>query len=100
MPQPIHWYDDKSKSVSDGAVFVLAHGTNAEILMFIEAQQGKKGDAHWVAGFSRLGSAKLDVTFADKKFWSRPSSAGNPKRAYFYRMQVLTEEEQDVFSPN
>ena len=100
MPQPIHWYEDESKGVLDGAVFVLAHGTNAEILLFIEAQRKEGGDPRWVAGFSRLGSAKLDVTFADARFWSKPASGGNSKRAYFYRSEELTEEEQAVFRPN
>ena len=97
MRQPILWYADKAKGVLDAAAFVFAHGTNAEILMFIEAQTSDAGKTKWVAGFSRMGSAALNVTFAEKEFWSRPTYYGNPKRTYFYRLEQLTEDEQGAF---
>ena len=42
MPQPIISYEDED--VVDGSIFVLAHGTNAELLAIVEARRGYAGD--------------------------------------------------------
>jgi hypothetical protein len=39
LPRPIHQYEDASTGVLSGAVFVVANGTNAEILLFVEARE-------------------------------------------------------------
>lgn len=69
--QPVHRYADESQSVIDGAVFVLAHDTNPEILVQLEAH-GDVNDAHWKVSFSRLGSAELHVLLDGKEFWTAP----------------------------
>ena len=100
MPQPIHQYEDKDQGVLDGAVFVWAHGTNVEILMFIEARQGEGRGAHWVAGFSRLASASLDVGFNGKEFWSSAESpTASPTSPYYFRTQPVTADERALFVP-
>ena len=69
--QPVHRYSDESQSVIDGAVFVLAHDTNPEILVQLEAH-GDVNDAHWKVSFSRLGSAELHVLLDGKEFRTAP----------------------------
>jgi hypothetical protein len=99
MPQPIHQYEDDAKGVLDGAIFVLAQGTNVEILMTVEARQDKDGTRHWEAGFSRLASASLNVTYRGKPFWSGPSSMSvGSSNAYYFRMAQLTPDERSVFA--
>ena len=99
MPQPIHQYEDDANGVLDGAIFVLSHGTNVEILMTIEARQEKDGTRHWEAGFSRLASASLSVSYRDKAFWSAPSNMSvGASNSYYYRMARLTPDEQSVFA--
>ena len=97
LPEAIHWYEDGPKGVIDGGVFVLAYGRNAEVLIFVEAQSEEKGQPRWAVGFSRLGSAKFDVKFAEKEFWSAPANYGDAKGAYFFFMERLTERERAVF---
>jgi hypothetical protein len=100
MAQPILQYEDKDHGVLDGAVFVWAHGTNVEILMFIEARQDAGGAAHWVAGFSRLASASLDVDYNGKDFWSSAESpTASPTSPYYFRTQPVTPEERALFAP-
>ena len=82
-PQAIRWYHDEDNGILDGAVYAITHGTNAEILVFVEARAEESGP-RWVAGFARLGAAKLDVTFDEKPFWSGPSSTGGQTQSYFY----------------
>ena len=83
--QPVHRYADESQSVIDGAVFVLAHDTNPEILVQLEAH-GDNGDARWKVSFSRLGSAELHVLLDGKEFWTAPRTpnvVGEPTDPYW-----------------
>lgn len=105
LPRPIYEYKDPARGVLGGAVFVVANGTNAEILMFVEAREESDATpACWVAGFSRLATASLDVKYAKQDFWSSPSETEyNPNRpprdaaAYFSQGDVLDEEEREAF---
>jgi hypothetical protein len=105
LPRPIYEYEESDRGVLTGAVFVIANGTNAEILMLVEARE-KSGTtpAHWVAGFSRLATASLEVTYAKQDFWSSPQeSEYNPNRlprnaaAYFSQGDLLDEDEREAF---
>ena len=72
-------------SVVDAAVCVLAHGTNPEILVQLEAH-GDINDARWKVSFSRLGSAELHVLPDGKEFWSAPRTpnvVGEPSDPYW-----------------
>ena len=100
MPQPIHYYEEPAKRITDGAVFVWAHGTNVEILMYLEARIDEDSKPFWAAGFSRLAAAKLDVTFMKAEFWSSPASGGNRTHAYFFTGNDLTENERAAFDSN
>ena len=99
MPQPVYQYEDAERGVLNGAVFVWAHGTNVEILMFIEARQEEGSPPHWVAGFSRLAAASLDVTYQQQDFWSSPQKVGStPSDAYFSRGEPHTPDERAAFA--
>ncbi len=94
MPRPLHEYTDKQNDVLEGAMFAWAHGTNVEILMFLELQV-RAGKPAWVAGFSRLGSASLHVRFQDQEFWTAPTRNRPTKDdPYFYRMDSLNPQER------
>jgi hypothetical protein len=99
--RPILEYEDKELGVLDGAVFVWAHGTNVEILMFIEARQDADRGTHWVAGFSRLAAASLDVDYKGQDFWSSAQNLtagqGSP---YFFHTEPFTADEQSLFAPS
>ena len=75
LVQPVHRYHDESAKVLDGAVFVLAHGTNPEVLVQIEADTAEQ-PARWRYSFARLGSAELHVLFDGKEIWTQPRTPG------------------------
>jgi hypothetical protein len=100
MPQPILQYEDKEKGVIEGAVFVWAHGTNVEILMFLEIRQGEDGANHWTCGFGQLSGADLDVDYNGQDFWnSSQGAAASPNRTYSGRKDPLTAAEHEAFAP-
>lgn len=81
--QQVHRYADDSNNVIDGAVFVLAHGTNPEVILQIEAiADGEK--QRWKYSLARLGSAELHVEFNSKEVWSAPQTGtGTPLEPYW-----------------
>jgi hypothetical protein len=100
MPQPILQYEDQEQGVIEGAVFVWAHGTNVEILMFLEVRQGEDGAKHWVAGFGQLSGADLDVDYNGQDFWnSSQGAAASQNRTYSGRKDPLSGAEREAFAP-
>ena len=75
LVQPVHRYQDVSAKLTDGAVFVLAHGTNPEVLIQIEAHADQQ-PPRWKCSFARLGSAELHVLFDGKEVWTEPRTPG------------------------
>jgi hypothetical protein len=99
LPRPLYEYSDAKHGVLEGAVFAWTHGTNVEILMFLESRQRTGAPPSWAAGFSRLGSATLDVKFRDQEFWDSPTAnRPSPNDSYYYRMESLHAEERSLLA--
>jgi hypothetical protein len=65
IPQPIDRYVPSDKERADGAIFLLAFGTNPEAVLFVESD----GMA-WTYGFARLsGAAIMNVSLDDATIW-------------------------------
>ena len=99
MPHPLDVYEDDGEGVLDGAVFAWAHGTNVEILMFIESRKMDDGTPRWFAGFSRLSGASLEVTFENEVFWRGPRMPRpQPDDSYYFRIESLSTDERALLS--
>jgi hypothetical protein len=92
-------YTDKEKGVIEGTVFVWAHGTNVEILMFLEARQGENGAKNWVAGFRRVSGADLHVDYNGQDFWNDVRGVSRIEDDSFYERESLTVAEREAFAP-
>jgi hypothetical protein len=68
--QPVHKYSDLDTGLLDGAVFLLCHGTNPEVVLLIEAVK-EEGGAKFRYALARLGHAELHVAFGDKEVWRK-----------------------------
>jgi hypothetical protein len=86
LPQPVHRYSDPEAGIHDGAAFVLAHGTNPELVLLIEALGKTPETARWHYSVARLGSAEMHVELDRKEVWKRdrtPGIAGQPTDPYW-----------------
>ena len=86
LVQPVLRYRDESRKIHDGAVFVLAHGTNPEVIMLIEALGERLEDSRWHYSLARLGSAELHVSLDGAEVWEQPRTpgvVGQPKDPYW-----------------
>jgi len=87
--QPVHRYSDPEAKIHDGAVFVLAHGTNPEVLVLIEALGDSREASRWHYSLARLGSAELHMEIDGKEVWRQgrtPGVVGQPSDPYWLFM--------------
>ncbi|MDR3636299.1 MAG: hypothetical protein P4L84_21025 [Isosphaeraceae bacterium] len=73
-PHPIHRYHDAAAGVVDGAIFEVAHGTNPEVLLLIEAQA--RDTTAWCWAAARFSSAELTLSLDRKPVWTVPTTQG------------------------
>ncbi|HZL90830.1 MAG TPA: hypothetical protein VFB96_20855 [Pirellulaceae bacterium] len=86
LVQPVLRYRDPDKNIQDGTVFVLAHGTNPEVILLIEAIGAKLEESRWHYSLARLGSAELHVSLDDTEVWEQgrtPGVVGQPSDPYW-----------------
>ncbi len=84
LVQPVHKYTGAASSPVDGAVFLLCHETNPEVVLLIEADQESGGGGRYRYALARLGHAELHVAFDKKEVWEQPRVANPTARdAYF-----------------
>jgi hypothetical protein len=84
LVQPAHKYSDDREGPVDGAVFLLCHETNPEVVLLIEAAPESDGGARYRYALARLGHAELHVAFDEKEVWEQPRIANaTPRDAYF-----------------
>jgi hypothetical protein len=70
LPTPLHRYASESAGIIDGALFSLAHGTNPEVLIQLEARSGKEGANYWTASVARLSGASAEVKVSGVTQWT------------------------------
>ena len=82
LPRPVYRYRCPDEKIEDGAIFVLAYGTNPEVLVQVEVLADE--DRSWRVGFARTSAAHLKVTRGDQTVWAaeRPYQF-NPQHDYF-----------------
>lgn len=88
LVQPALRYDASEAKVHDGAAFFLAHGTNPEIVLLLEAI-GDDNTLRWHFSAARLGSAELHLAFDGKEVWKQdrtPGVVGKPSDPYWIFM--------------
>jgi hypothetical protein len=89
LVQPVHRYADEDAQIHDGALFVLAHGTNPEVLVLIEALGESIDKARWHYSLARGGSAEMHVAIDGKEVWTAgrtPGVVGKPTDPYWLFM--------------
>jgi hypothetical protein len=87
LAQPVHRYSAEKTGLLDGAVFVLANGTNPEVILLIEAVAASgNSPARWQYALARLGSAEMHVSIDGTEIWKQdrtPGVVGQPTDPYW-----------------
>lgn len=69
LVQPVHRYHDAPVGIQDGAAFIIAHGTNPEAVLLIEALGESVSESHWHFAIARSSHAELHVEFDRREIW-------------------------------
>jgi hypothetical protein len=86
LVQPVHRYSNTKAGLHDGTAYILAHGTNPEIVLLIEALGEKLEASRWHFSLARSGSAELHVEIDGKEVWKQgrtPGVFGQPTDPYW-----------------
>lgn len=82
---PVHRYHDASRSVVDGAVFLMDGKSDPEIAVLIELQQ-VDGVSQWMVGAARLSAAELVVSLGDEVLLKHGKPTISSAAAYCVRV--------------
>jgi hypothetical protein len=83
MVAPVHKYSDPDGGLLDGAVFLLCHETNPEVVLLIEAAK-EDGGAKFRYALARLGHAELHVEIDGKEVWRQARVDGTSSRDAYW----------------
>jgi hypothetical protein len=85
IPQPVLRYKDALESVIDGAAFLMAHETEPECVLLLEAVSGSDGTV-WRYGAIAIGSAEFHIELDGREFYTRAwasNNLGRPEESYY-----------------
>jgi hypothetical protein len=68
LTQPVHRYSNPKADIVDGALYAFVLGTDAEVILVLEAR-GAKGEARWQYALARLNSDDLAASFKEQEVW-------------------------------
>ena len=92
LVQPVHRYEDPARDILDGAVFVVAHDTNPEAVLLIEAVQPDGDDPHWQYGLSRSTNSEAHIELDGREVWvldsAGPANLGLDKAYWLFELPV------------
>ena len=86
LPQPVLRYSDPAAEIQDGAAFIVAHGTNPETVLLIEAQGATLEAARWRFALARSSHAEAHVELDGHEVWKcdrTNSSNTGPTQSYW-----------------
>lgn len=66
LTQPLYRYEPKDRGVLDGAIFSFAAGTDPEVLLIVEARQGKDA-VRWEYALARFHYVEMKALYKDRE---------------------------------
>lgn len=91
LTQPVYRFSSPAADVVDGALYAFVLGTDAEVLLLLEAR-GAKSAPHWQYAIARLNSDDLAASFKEQEVW-RVGRARYEDRDGPYAFMALSETE-------
>ena len=92
LPAPLYRYEiEEPKDALDGGIFVMAQGTDPEILLLIEARQ-ENGTWTWQYAAGRFSDRKLRLKLGDEEVWSVDRSTFEDRKGAYFVMNAETRE--------
>ena len=94
LVQPVLRYSDVGADLHDGAAFLIAHDTNPEAVLLIEALGPSMKEARWHFSLARSSNAEAHVELDGKEVWkcdrSGPANNGPTRNYWLFSSQTET----------
>jgi len=90
--RPVHRYDDPKAGLVDGAIFILARGTDPEIALLIEVVAKDPSPPTWQYGLASTSSAELHVSLDGHEVWQTAPGDGRPTDPYWLSWQPVRQQ--------
>jgi hypothetical protein len=98
LPRPLYRYEPKARELIDGALFCLAHGTDPEVFLILEARRADNGSSSWKYALARFSDLPLNVKLKGKTVYEVGhgvmNARGNP-HAYYVVEEVDADTPED-----
>ena len=98
LTKPLYRYSSPGAHVTDGAMFAFVLGTDAEVLLLLEARE-TKGASRWQYALARLNSDELVASFKEQEVW-RVGRATYEERDKPYVFMSLSESPPPITANN
>ena len=98
LTAPVHRYEDREHQLIDGAMFIIAQGTNPEVTLFLEAvHPADEAKPIWQFGLGRTGLAEIVVHYDDKEVFRAPPLRTEifPSTSAYWRTKSKVENKGD-----
>ncbi len=99
LATPVHRYEDRAQQLVDGALFIVAQGTNPEATLFLEAVMPvDEAKPIWQFGIGRTSNAEIFVSYGDKEIHHEPAihpEGALPDTNSYWRTTTKVKEKLD-----
>ncbi|MBC8115110.1 MAG: hypothetical protein H7062_12070 [Candidatus Saccharimonas sp.] len=95
LTTPVHRYEDRDQQLIDGALFIIAQGTNPEVTLFLEAVKPvDEAKPIWQFGLGRTGLAEIVVLYDDNEVFRAPPLTTEifPDTSPYWRTRPMIDE--------
>jgi hypothetical protein len=83
LMNPVFRYASPERNVADGAIFAFVVGTDAEVLLLLEAR-GEPNEYRWQYALARLNRDELAASFKEQEVWRvERGTYGERNKPYF-----------------
>jgi hypothetical protein len=89
LVQPVHRYKHPQSGLIDGAIFILARGTDPEAALLVELVAKGSSPPAWRYGLASISSAELHVSLDDREVWQTVAGDGRPTDPYWLHWQPV-----------
>jgi hypothetical protein len=85
IERAVHTYRDEEHGILEGGLFILANGTNPEMLLFLEARTDPKdkSKAVWQFSYGRSGMAAMHLDYDGKEIFNAPRGDSGSRKPYW-----------------
>ena len=100
LTTPVHRYEDRDHQLIDGALFIIAQGTNPEATLFLEAVHPvDEAKAFWQFGIGRSSFAEQIVSYEDQEVYHEPpvnyDEIFNSTNSYWRTTSKINEQQKN-----